>query len=180
VARQSRFTRIPKIAELLGAGVPVEVVPTYCALADYSANKSGLCYPKMETLASTLNRSVRTVQRHLHLLRKLGYVEFVHRRRNRGRYSSYLYRLPHIVRTTVRTTVGTTTGHGKRVARPSPNRERTKGCSNSPLNPPKEAFNWFFGKERNLQAENEHKKHKAERRRQEAEERREGYEWLFR
>jgi DNA-binding transcriptional ArsR family regulator len=176
VARQSRFTRIPKISDLLVAGVPVEAIPTYCALADYSANKSGLCYPKMETLASTLNRSARTVQRHLHLLRKLGYVEFVHRRRNKGRYSSYLYRLPHIVRTTVRTT----TGHGKRVARPSPNSKGTKGSSNSPLNPPKEAFNWFFGKERNLQAENEHQKQRAERRRQEAEERREGYEWLFR
>ena len=172
MARQSRFTRIPKVAELLSAGVPVEVVPTYCALADYSANKSGLCYPKMETLASTLNRSVRTVQRHLHLLRKVGYVEFVHRRRNKGRYSSYLYRLPHIMRTT--------TGHGKRVARPSPNREGTKGCSNSPLNPPKEAFNWFFGKERNLEAENEHQKQKAEQRRQEAAKQREGYEWLFR
>ena len=177
MARQSRFTRIPKISDLLVAGVPVEAIPTYCALADYSANKSGLCYPKMETLASTLNRSVRTVQRHLHLLRQLGYVEFIHRRRNKGRYSSYLYRLPHIVRTTVRTT---TTGHGKRVARPSPNSKGTKGCSNSPLNPPKEAFNWFFGKERNLQAENEHQKQRAERRRQEAAKQREGYEWLFR
>jgi len=34
----------------------------------------------METLARTLNRSVRTVQRHLHLLRDRGLIEFVERR----------------------------------------------------------------------------------------------------
>jgi predicted transcriptional regulator len=60
----------------------------------------------METLASTLGRSVRTVQRHLHVLKDKGFIEFVERRRNRGRYSSYLYRVVHIVRTT---------GHGRRV-----------------------------------------------------------------
>src|SRR4028118_420944 len=52
-------------------------------------------------------RSVRTVQRHLHLLRERGLIEFVERRRNRGRYSSYLYRVLHIMRTT---------GHEGRVA----------------------------------------------------------------
>jgi hypothetical protein len=75
--------------------------------------------------------------------------------------------------------VRTTTGHGKRVASPSPNSKGTKGSSNSPLNPPKEAFNWLFGKERNLEVENEHQKQRAERRRQEAAKQMEGYEWLF-
>jgi DNA-binding transcriptional ArsR family regulator len=106
VAAKQRFTRIPKTSELISAGVPTEVIPTYCALADYTNNKTGLCWPKMETLAATLGRSVRTVQRHLHVLKRKGLVEFVERRRNRGRYSSYLYRVVHIVRTT---------GHGPRV-----------------------------------------------------------------
>jgi DNA-binding transcriptional ArsR family regulator len=123
VAAKQRFTRIPKTGELISAGVPTEVIPTYCALADYTNNKTGLCWPKMETLASTLGRSVRTVQRHLHLLKSKGLVEFVERRRNRGRYSSYLYRVLHIV---------LTSGHGRRVGRGSLYRERTKDLSNSP------------------------------------------------
>jgi predicted transcriptional regulator len=122
VAAKQRFTRIPKTSELISAGVPTEVIPTYCALADYTNNKTGLCWPKMETLASTLGRSVRTVQRHLHVLKSKGLVEFVERRRNRGRYSSYLYRVLHIVRTT---------GHGRRVVSRSLYRERTKALPNS-------------------------------------------------
>jgi DNA-binding transcriptional ArsR family regulator len=121
VAAKQRFTRIPKTSELISAGVPTEVIPTYCALADYTNNKTGLCWPKMETLASTLGRSVRTIQRHLHVLKSKGLIEFVERRRNRGRYSSYLYRVVHIVRTT---------GHGRRVGRGSLYRERTKRLSN--------------------------------------------------
>jgi DNA-binding transcriptional ArsR family regulator len=123
VAAKQKFTRVPKIQHLMEAGVPTEVIPTYCALADYTNNKTGLCWPKMETLASTLGRSVRTVQRHLHVLKSKGLVEFVERRRNKGRYSSYLYRLVHIVRTT---------GHGRRVGGRFLYRERTKGLSNSP------------------------------------------------
>ena len=122
MAAKQRFTRIPKTSELISAGIPTEVIPTYCALADYSNNKTGLCWPKMETLASTLGRSVRTVQRHLHVLKSKGLVEFVERRRNKGRYSSYLYRVLHIV---------STTGHGRRVEARSLYRERTKRLSNS-------------------------------------------------
>ena len=122
MAGSARFTRIPKTSELISAGVPTEVIPTYCALADYTNNKTGLCWPKMESLASTLGRSVRTIQRHLHVLKSKGLVEFVERRRNRGRYSSYLYRVVHIVRTT---------GHGRRVGGRSLSIERTKRLSNS-------------------------------------------------
>jgi DNA-binding transcriptional ArsR family regulator len=84
VPAKPKFTRIPKMRDLIEAGVPAEAIPTYCALTDYANNKTGLCWPKMETLAKTLGRSVRTVQRHLHLLKELGLVEFVERRRNRG------------------------------------------------------------------------------------------------
>jgi predicted transcriptional regulator len=149
VAVRSRFTRIPKVSDLVLAGVPTEVIPTYCALVDYSNNKTGLCWPKMETLARTLSRSVRTVQRHLHLLKKLGLIEFVERRRLRGRYSSYLYRVPHIMRTT---------GHRSRVA--SILKGRTKQSLST--KPPKTAEN-----------------DRQERKRRAAERRREGYDWLF-
>ena len=144
-----KFTRIPRMRDLMEAGVPTEVIPTYCAIADYANNKTGLCWPKMETLAKILGRSVRTVQRHLHLLKELGLIEFVERRRLRGRYSSYIYRVLHIMRTT---------GHGERVA--SILKKRTKpSLSTKPLQT----------QEHNRQ----------EKRKQEAERRREGFEWLF-
>ena len=144
-----KFTRIPKMRDLIEGGVPTEAIPTYCALADYSNNKTGLCWPKMETLAKTLGRSVRTVQRHLHLLKELGLVEFVERRRLQGRYSSYVYRVLHIVRTT---------GHEGRVA--SILKRRTKPRLSK--NPPRTQ---------------EHDP--QEKRKQEAQRRREGFEWLF-
>ena len=145
-----KFTRIPKVRDLIEAGLPAEAIPTYCALTDYADNKTGLCWPKMETLARTLGRSVRTIQRHLHLLKELGLVEFVERRRLRGRYSSYLYRVLHIMRTT--------TGHGGRVD--SILKGRTKPRLST--KPPKST-----------------EKDRQEKRKQEAVRRREGFEWLF-
>jgi DNA-binding transcriptional ArsR family regulator len=130
VAKRPKFTRIPKTSELVSAGVPAEAIPTYCALADHANNKTGLCWPKMETLAKTLGRSVRTIQRHLHLLGERGLIEFVERRRNRGRFSSYLYMVLHIVRTT---------GHGRRVAGGRPIYKRTKPPTNTPK-PPEESI----------------------------------------
>ena len=145
-----KFTRIPKMRDLIEAGVPAEAILTYCALTDYANNRTGLCWPKMETLAKTLGRSVRTVQRHLHLLKELGLIEFVERRRLRGRYSSYLYRVLHIMRTT--------TGHGQRVA--SILKKRTKPrLSTQPSKTTEED--------------------RQERKKRAAERRREGYEWLF-
>jgi DNA-binding transcriptional ArsR family regulator len=149
VPAKPKFTRIPKVRDLIGAGVPAEAIPTYCALTDYANNKTGLCWPKMETLAKTLGRSVRTIQRHLHLLKELGLVEFVERRRLRGRYSSYVYRVLHIMRTT---------GHGGRVA------SRLKGRTKPGLskNPP-QTQDYDRQEERKLEAQR----------------RREGFEWLF-
>ena len=122
MAERAKFTRIPKVNDLITVGVPTEVIPTYCALTDYTNNKTGLCWPKMETLAKTLNRSVRTIQRHLHLLRTLGLIDFVERRRHKGRFSSYLYRVLHIVHTT---------GHGQPVAHRSLYKRRTKQSANT-------------------------------------------------
>ena len=145
-----KFTRIPKVRDLVEAGVPAEAIPTYCALTDYANNKTGLCWPKMETLAKTLSRSVRTVQRHLHLLKELGLVEFVERRRLRGRYSSYVYRVLHIMRTT--------TGHEGRVG--SILKGRTK-----PRLSPQPPKTQEYGRK--------------EKREREAQRRTEGFEWLF-
>jgi hypothetical protein len=152
----AKFTRIPKVDQLVASGVPTEVIPTYCCLADYSNNKSGLCWPKMETLARTLNRSVRTVQRHLHLLKEKGLIEFVERRRHKGRFSTYLYRVLHITKTT---------GHGKRMVGRGLYKERTKSLLNS-------------RKEQISDLDREHREQTIKARRGE-EHRKRGYEWFF-
>jgi DNA-binding transcriptional ArsR family regulator len=171
VAQKPKFTRIPKVEALILAGVPTEAIPTYCALSDYANNKSGLCWPKMETLAKTLGRSVRTVQRHLHLLKELGLIEFVERRRQKGRFSSYLYKVLHIVRTT--------TGHGRRAVRGSPNIRRTKRSVTPPNSPPMEGYGWLFKREQDPAAEQEHNRERNKERTKDSERRKEGYEWLF-
>ena len=125
MAGKPKFTRIPKVDTLIQSGVPAEAIPTYCALADHANNKSGLCWPKMETLAKILKRSVRTVQRHLHLLQDAGVIEFVERRRYKGRFSSYLYRI----------FFHATTGHGKAVAGTGPNIRRTRRLRTTPKSP---------------------------------------------
>ena len=149
MAGSARFTKIPKVNELVSGGVPAYALGTLCALSDHANSKNGLCWPSMNRLARILGCSVRTVQRHLHTLKERGIIEFVERRRNKGRYSSYLYRVVHIVRTT---------GHGRRVERRFLYRERTKVLSNSE-NPPesreqrkqreakrrREGYEWLFG-----------------------------------
>ena len=171
MAAKPKFTRIPKVQDLACAGVPTEAIPTYCALTDYANNKTGLCWPKMETLAKTLGRSVRTVQRHLHLLKELGLIEFVERRRQSGRFSSYLYKVVHIVRTT---------GHGRRTVKGNPNIRRTKRSVTPPNSPPTQGYSWLFGKGEDPSAEEEHERERNEERGKNSERRKEGYEWLFR
>ena len=154
MAVNQKFTRIPKTTELLTAGVPTEAIPTYCALADHANNKTGLCWPKMETLAAILNRSVRTIQRHLHLLGQCGLIEFVNRRRWKGRFSSYTYKVLHIA----------TTGHGKPVDHRSLYKRRTKPVPTTPKSPEKyNEYAFFFGKGQ----EDRHDKYKQE------------YQWFF-
>ncbi len=125
---KQKFTRIPKVDTLIRSGVPAEVIPTYCALADHANNKTGLCWPKMETLAAILNRSVRTIQRHLHSLKECGLIEFLERRRFKGRFSSYTYRILFFIATT-------TTGHAKPVVGRRLYKGRTRASSNYPQTP---------------------------------------------
>jgi DNA-binding transcriptional ArsR family regulator len=193
VAVKSRFTRIPKVSDLVLAGVPTEVIPTYCALADYSNNRTGLCWPRMETLANRLSRSPRTIQRHLHLLREKGLIEFVERRRDwHGRFGAYVYRVVHIVAATARKgaeAAGSrkgrrrknrpTTGHGSPVAS---NKRQTKRQEGTPLPPKgdvKEGYQWLFGGSASPDAELEHIREVQKKREEEAKRRRRGYEWFF-
>jgi DNA-binding transcriptional ArsR family regulator len=186
VAVRARFTRIPKVHDLVMAGVPTEAIPTYCALADHANNTTGLCWPKMETLARRLSRSPRTVQRHLHLLKERGLVEFVERKRDwHGRFGAYVYRVLHVVaaaaggRAKKGRASATTTGHGGRVG---PNRGRTKQREGTPLPPkgdPKGGYGWLFGHEAPPGAQEERDRRVAERREEEARRRVRGFEWLF-
>ena len=184
MAVRARFTRIPKVHDLIMAGVPTEAIATYCALADHADNKSGLCWPRMETLARRLSRSPRTIQRHLHLLKDKGLVEFVERRRDgRGRFGAYLYRLLHVAAAAARGGAKkgrpATTGHGGRVA---PNRGRTKRQEGTPLPPekdPKDGYWSLFGEKPSPAIQEQHQKQVEERREEQASRRRRGFEWLF-
>jgi DNA-binding transcriptional ArsR family regulator len=193
VAVKSRFTRIPKVHDLILAGVPTEVIPTYCALADYSNNKTGLCWPRMETLARRLSRSPRTVQRHLHLLKEKGLIEFVERKRDwHGRFGAYVYRVVHIAAATVRKKGAEvaarkerrrkkrpTTGHGDLMAS---NKRQTKRQEVSPLPPKgdiKQGYEWLFGQKVRDHVEETHRLETEKRRSEEAKRRREGYGWVF-
>ncbi len=184
MAVRARFTRIPKVHDLITAGVPTEAIATYAALADHADNTTGLCWPKMETLARRLSRSPRTVQRHLHLLKERGLVEFVERRRDgRGRFGAYLYRVLHVVAAATargRANKGRpTTGHGGRVA---PNRGRTRRQEGTPLPPkedPKSGYGWLFGQQAPPGAQEEHDRRVAQRREEQARRRARGFEWLF-
>jgi DNA-binding transcriptional MocR family regulator len=172
VAARPKFTRIPKVRDLLLTGVPTEVIPTYCALADHANNKTGLCWPKMETLATILHRSVRTVQRHLHLLKEKGLIQFVERRRYKGRLSSYLYKILFIP----------TTGHGSRVKKQGPNKRRTKPSRTPPKSPTKsvtEGYEWLFGQEAPADQREARDREQKQKRDEEAKRRSDGFEWYF-
>jgi DNA-binding transcriptional ArsR family regulator len=175
VAARSKFTRIPKTTELIGAGVPVEAIPTYTCLADHASNRTGECWPSMARLAQILGKSVRTVQRHLHALKECGLIEFVERRRHRGRFSSYLYRVLHIARAT--------TGHGRRARGRGPIRGGTKRSTNVPHSPQQkgltEGYWHLFGQQAPPGAQEEHDRVTVQGREEEARCRMEGFGWLF-
>jgi DNA-binding transcriptional ArsR family regulator len=182
VAGRPKFTRIPKVDTLIQSGVPAEVIPTYCALADHANNKTGLCWPKMETLAHILNRSVRTIQRHLHVLKEADVIEFVERRRYKGRFSSYLYRVLFYA----------TTGHGKAVVSPAPNIRRTRQQRTTPKSPVdkeqkraeeaqrrRDGYEWLFSDAPVQEKQKAHDQEENVKRKEEANRRRDGFDWLF-
>jgi DNA-binding transcriptional ArsR family regulator len=192
VAVRSNFTRIPKVSDLVLAGVPTEMIPTYCALADYSNNRTGLCWPRMDTLARRLSRSPRTIQRHLHLLKEKGLVEFVERKRDwHGRFGAYVYRVVHIAAATARKRAEgvsrkerrrkkrPTTGHGGPVAPIKGQTKRQEGAPKPPKRDPKEGYRELFGEETPPDLQEEHHREATKRREEESQSRRRGYKWLF-
>ncbi|MDP9476234.1 MAG: helix-turn-helix domain-containing protein [Actinomycetota bacterium] len=147
-----KFTRIPRMVTFRRAGVAAHLIPTYCALSDYAANQTGLCWPRMDTLARTLNLSVRTVQRHVAALVAAGLVELVERRRSaRGRFSSWTYRLLLVAGFSK----ARTTGHGRRPVKGGPMFSGTKQSKNTSPAPPQtkeeqrrrrwEGYEWLLG-----------------------------------
>jgi len=124
----------------------------------------------MDTLARTLNRSVRTVQRHLHLLKDLGLIEFVERRRHKGRFSSYTYKVLHII----------TTGHTNLVEKRRSIYRGTKQLRTPPKSPIKQGYEWLFSDESPTNPQETQEKVAITKRGEEAKRRTQGYEWLFR
>jgi DNA-binding transcriptional MocR family regulator len=182
VAKKRKFTRMVKVEELRKAHIPPPAIATYCYMADHANNKSGECFPSMKRLAQGLGYSVRQIQRHIKLLVKAGFVEIVRRLRYKGRFSSYLYCLPHIV---------STSGHQRRPARSRHINKgiRTKQVPNTPCSPPlskeqkryledqkrKEGYEFLFGESESLEAEELKRKQREEKDKK----RYEGYEDLF-
>jgi hypothetical protein len=134
VPKKTKFTRIPKVNDLIECGVPTEAI-----------------------------------------LKEKGLIEFVERRRNKGRFSSYLYRIIHIVSSSA----SLTTGHGSRAVRRGSIYKRTKPPKNPPHSPPKEGYEWLFKEKEDPKSEAQHKRARQEERDEASKRRKDGYEWLF-
>ncbi len=88
---KSQFTRVPKITELIAAGVPLRAVPTYLALADHANNRTGETFVSVVRVSEVLKVCRRTVERHLGALEAAGVIKRQRQRRGRrGRFSSCL------------------------------------------------------------------------------------------
>ncbi|MDP9479247.1 MAG: helix-turn-helix domain-containing protein [Actinomycetota bacterium] len=162
-----RWTAVPKTRDLIGAGVPAAAIPTYNALADHANSTTGECWPMMETLARILGRTAKTIQRHLRILEEAGLVVILERRRDgKGRFLGFRFRLPHLARA---------------AARIRERRERNKAAYELKKKQRQEA------NEARRQRRSEGKEASAsssghspeDARRERAQDRRRGYEWLF-
>ena len=169
MAGRAKFTRIIKVQELRKADVPPGAIATYAALCDHMSNKTNECFPSMARLAEILGYSVRTIQRHLHLLAQKGFILFVERRRYKGRFSSYLYKILFVP----------TTGHTRPAEKRRSIYRGTRQLRTPPKSPIKQGYEWLFGTPDDPKAEAEHQRKQAKRRVGDSERRKEGYEWLF-
>lgn len=136
---RSKFTRTPKMAELVAAGVPLRAVPTYHALADHARNKSGETFVSVARIAQTLRVCRRTVERHIGALEQAGVVKRQRQNRGkRGRWSSCLRILVSFARFAVRQK----SNHGKR---PPIFTGTRRSVTPSPHSP--DRYRWLIGKE---------------------------------
>ena len=72
--------------------LPHRAIAVYIYLAD-RANKNGVCWPAIPTIARDLKLSESTVRRALHDLRKQGLLQTDQRFRDNGGNSSLLFQL---------------------------------------------------------------------------------------
>jgi hypothetical protein len=66
------------------------------------------------------------------------------------------------------------------LVRGSPIYKRTKRSVTPPNSPPREGYDWLFGTGEDPAGGEEHIRERNERRSRKSQERKEGYEWLFR
>lgn len=78
--------------ELYRMDLPHRAISVYRYLAD-CANKDGICWPSIPTIAKDLKISESTTRRALNDLRKVGLVKTKRRYRENGGNSSLLYTL---------------------------------------------------------------------------------------
>lgn len=78
--------------ELYRMDLPHRAISVYRYLAD-RANKDGICWPSIPTIAKDLKLSESTTRRALNDLRKVGLVKTKRRYRENGGNSSLLYTL---------------------------------------------------------------------------------------
>ena len=72
--------------------LPHRAIAVYCYLDD-RANKDGVCWPAIPTIARELNLSEQTVRRGIRDLEKRGCIKTEQRYRTRGGKSSLLFQL---------------------------------------------------------------------------------------
>src|SRR4051812_36351407 len=140
----------------------------------------------MQTLAKRLSRSPRTIQRHLHLLKAKGLIEFVERKRDaHGRFGAYVYRVLHIAAVGVRKGSDVTKTRRERRSKKHPTtghtrplasiKRQTKPIQDPPL-PPKTdrtaGYEWLFGVPTDPQTEVKHQQEADSKRKAEAARRR--------
>ena len=80
------------LAFLYRSELPHRAVTVYIYLHD-RANKKGICWPAIPTIATELKLSQSTIRRALHDLRDAGLITTVQRYRENGGKSSLCYKL---------------------------------------------------------------------------------------
>lgn len=81
-----------KNKEIYEAEMPHRAVAVYLYLLD-RANKEGICYPAIGTIARELHLSVSTVKRGIHDLEENGFIRKKQRWRDNGGRSSLLFEI---------------------------------------------------------------------------------------
>src|SRR5262249_11967518 len=88
---RGNFSRLPAAA-VFDRNVTNGNLRVLAALGKY-ANKDGMCYPSVRTIAQALGVTRQAVQNHMRRLKIAGYLEVQRQRRTTGGFGPNLYRL---------------------------------------------------------------------------------------